>query len=69
MSNIINQLDAADCCINLTEARGVIRRLERQLIWYERLIETIRDKADLRYCGERGLLAFQKLKEEAGRNI
>ena len=39
--------------------------IEADRNWLAVFVETIRDKADLRYGGERGLLAFAKLRDEA----
>lgn len=42
-------------------------RLKAERDWMAHLLVTIRDKADLRYNGNRGLLAFSDLKDEAQR--
>ena len=41
------------------------RDLERENAWLTHLVETIRDKADLRYGNEKGLMAFAKLRDIA----
>lgn len=54
----------------------VSRQLERerdkareQLNWLNHLIETIRDKADLRFAGNSGFLAFSDIKSAARRSL
>jgi hypothetical protein len=42
-----------------------MQKLEQENAWLTRLVETIRDKAELRYGGEKNLLAFAKLKDLA----
>ena len=48
---------------------AAVDKLLEENEWLTRLVETIRDKSDLRYCGERGLLAFSKLKDDALKSI
>ena len=44
-------------------------RLADEHAWMAHLLVTIRDKADLRYNGNRGLLAFSDLKDEAAKTF
>jgi hypothetical protein len=44
------------------------RTLREERDWMAHLLETIRDKADIRYGKHRGLLAFSDLKDEAARS-
>lgn len=49
----------------LAEAREQRDALAKECEWMRALIETIRDKADLRFNGNRGLCAFSDLKDAA----
>ena len=40
-----------------------------ELMWLRKLVETIRDRADIRFNGNNGLLAFSDLKDEARRIV
>ena len=44
------------------------QKLREERDWMAHLLTTIRDKADLRYGKNRGLLAFSDLKDEAARS-
>jgi S-adenosylmethionine:diacylglycerol 3-amino-3-carboxypropyl transferase len=44
------------------------RTLREERDWMAHLLATIRDKADIRYGKNRGLLAFSDLKDEAARS-
>lgn len=44
-----------------------VERLQKENKWMKKLLEIIRDKAELKYNGNTGLLAFSDLKDEASR--
>jgi hypothetical protein len=44
------------------------RKLKEERDWLAHLVETIRDKGNLRFGKHRGLLAFSDLKDEAQRS-
>jgi hypothetical protein len=44
-----------------------VKKLKRENRWLTVLIGIIRDKAELKYNGNKGMLAFSDLKDEANR--
>jgi hypothetical protein len=52
-----------------TELKSELAEAREQLNWLNHLIETIRDKADLRFAGNSGFLAFSDIKSAARRSL
>ena len=53
----------------IAELDRELAEAREQLNWLNHLIETIRDKADLRFAGNSGLLAFSDIKSAARRSL
>lgn len=49
--------------------KEAFEEMEAELAWAKTLLRLIRDKADLRYNGKRGLLAFSDLKDAARKEL
>lgn len=68
-SKLADICDAVDATRHPIVSSDVIARMKSDIAWMQHLLATIRDKADIRYGNNRGLLAFSDLKALAASSL